>query len=35
MRIIALEEAFSMEGLRMVPKVNDFPIPIKPEVMSD
>jgi 2,3-dihydroxybenzoate decarboxylase len=34
MRVIALEEAFSMEGLKMVPKTNDWPIPIDPQIME-
>lgn len=35
MKIIALEEAFSMEDLPMVPKLNDFPLPIDPAVIAD
>ena len=35
MKIIAIEEAFSMQGLRMVPNVDEFPIPIAPATMAD
>ena len=34
MKVIALEEAFSMEGLKMVPKPDDWPIPIDPQIME-
>ena len=34
MNVIALEEAFSMEGLKMVPKPDDWPIPIDPQIME-
>jgi hypothetical protein len=34
MKVIALEEAFSMEGLKMVPETNDWPIPIDPQIMG-
>jgi 2,3-dihydroxybenzoate decarboxylase len=34
MKVIALEEAFSMEGLEKVPKTNEWPIPIDPKIME-
>ncbi len=34
MKVIALEEAFSTEGLKMVPKTNEWPIPIDPQIME-
>ncbi|MGA7931374.1 MAG: amidohydrolase family protein, partial [Candidatus Sulfotelmatobacter sp.] len=32
--VIALEEAFSVEGLNKVPKTNEWPIPIDPQIME-
>ena len=34
MKVIALEEAFAVEGLEKVPKTNEWPIPIDPEIME-
>jgi len=34
MKVIALEEAFSVEGLEKVPKTNEWPIPIDPQIME-
>jgi 2,3-dihydroxybenzoate decarboxylase len=34
MKVIALEEAFSGEDLKKVPKTNEWPIPIDPRIME-
>jgi 2,3-dihydroxybenzoate decarboxylase len=34
MKVIALEEAFSVEGLEKVPKTNESPVPIDPQIME-